>query len=221
MTGVRGQMTEKQSLRTTDLQSLRESGEAALYEIDEADFMFMTCERYHCRMRKAMCVARQLKADEAIKRASKLRYVKWKTDGEMRYWMCYDCAQGREVAKETGVLRRPDPPAIARAQARRARVRKKKPATPRKEGQKAHGGKYSKGEEFPEIAKKIREIRENKGWTQYQLGAWCGLDQSVISRAELGYPISKETAGTIAKAIEQMTDDRGQTTARKEKDGED
>ena len=176
----------------------------------ELEHEFMTCERYHCRMRRAMCVARQLKADRARKIAARTRYARFPTDAEMRYWMCYDCAQGLAVAKEMGILRRPEVRG-RRPEARKPEVRDQRPEvrkqrsgtrSQKSENKRAHGGKYSKGKEFPELARKIREIREETGWTQYQLGAWCGLDQSVISRAELGYPISKETAATIIKAIE-------------------
>jgi len=120
----------------------------------------------------------------------------------VRFRMCYACAQGIEVAGELGIERRPEPQSLRASEVSRLRPK----ATARQgkqksEKKKAHGGKYSKGEEFPDIARKIREIRTNRVWTQYEFGAFCGLDQCVISKAERGRPISKETAAVIEVAI--------------------
>ena len=174
---------------------------------------FMTCVRYHCRMRKIVCVARQLKADKARELAGRMRYAKFPTDAEVRYSICYECPQGLEIAREMGIVRVP-------AQVKRTRRR---PKSQRSEirGQKSEGrgqrsenkerkltNRYSKGEVFPELAGKIRGFREKRSWTQERLADFCGLNQSVISRAELGKPIARETAGTIEEAIKQRTDDK-------------
>jgi DNA-binding XRE family transcriptional regulator len=206
--GIAEEFRKKTGLEWPPPPETNESGEAALYKIEEGDFM--TCERYHCRMRKAMCVARQLKADEAIE-SRKGRYSKYPSEAEMRYWMCYDCAQGVEVAKEMGILRRPE----IRGQSHRALevTKRKSPLNPpfakggRAEGgekRKAHGGKYSKGEKFPEVARMVRRIRQETGLTQSRLGEICGIEQGTISRAERGLPVSKESAVIIEAMIKRI-----------------
>jgi len=101
---------------------------------------FMTCVRYHCRMRKIVCVARQLRADRARAIAGRMRYAKFPTDAEVRFSMCYDCAQGLEIAREMGIVRMP-------VQVKRARRRAKSQRS------EARGQKSEVRGQRPEIRK--------------------------------------------------------------------
>lgn len=51
------------------------------------------------------------------------------------------------------------------------------------------------------VGSELRQLREAKGWTQAHLAARAGLEQTYVSRMELGGALTVENLYTVVRAL--------------------
>lgn len=58
----------------------------------------------------------------------------------------------------------------------------------------------------------VKAIREERGWTQAQLGDYLGIDRSSVSRMESGGPISGPVTRLLKNLASEPTPKRGKSS---------